>query len=142
MSDPESAIAAYRQVMEAKPGSQEAQRAHFGIAETYYKRMDDHQKGLEVYEEVTKAYPRTEVSGEANWAIGMHYFQAKDYEKAREKFAKVTEEIPGTTKADDAARDVGDGEHKAIYEFVLALISYQPSAFEEVSRDFSGAGVL
>jgi tetratricopeptide (TPR) repeat protein len=107
MSDPGSAIAAYRQAMEANPGSAEAQQAHFKIAETYYKRMDDHQKGLEVYEEVTKAYPETQVSGEANWAIGMHYFQAKDYEKAREKFAKVTQEIPGTTKADDAALAIG-----------------------------------
>jgi len=107
MTDPESAIAAYRQIMEAKPGSPEAQQAHFSIAETYYKRMDSHQKGLEVYEEVTEAYPKTRVSGEANWAIGMHYFQAQDYEKARGKFAKVTEEIPGTTKADDAALAIG-----------------------------------
>jgi tetratricopeptide (TPR) repeat protein len=107
MSDPESAIAVYRQAMQAKPGSEEAQQAHLGIANTYYERMDDHQKGLEVYEEIAKAYPKTQVSGEANWALGMHYFQAKDYGKAREKFAKVTEEIPGTTKADDAALAIG-----------------------------------
>ena len=87
MSDPGSAIAAYEAVMAANPGSAEAQQAHLGIAKTYYERLEDHQKGLEVYEEVVKKYPKTEVSGKANYALGWHYFNAKDYEKAREKFA-------------------------------------------------------
>jgi len=100
---PEAAISSYEQIMKEKSGSVVAQKAHLGIAETYYKRMEDHQKGLEVYEEIAKAYPKTEVSGEANWAIAMHYFQEKDYEKARQNFAKVTQEMPGTEKASDAA---------------------------------------
>lgn len=103
MTEPESAIASYKQIMEAKPGSEDAKRAHLGIASTYYDRIENYEKGLEVYEEVAEAYPGTEISGEANWAIAMHYFQAKDYEKAREKFAKVTQEMPGTEKASDAA---------------------------------------
>jgi tetratricopeptide (TPR) repeat protein len=103
MTEPESAIAAYKQIMEAKPGSEDAKRAHLGIASTYYNRIENYEKGIEVYEEVANAYPGTEISGEANWAIAMHYFQAKDYEKAREKFAKVTQEMPGTEKASDAA---------------------------------------
>ena len=103
MTEPESAIASYKQIMEAKPGSENAKRAHLGIASTYYERIENYEKGLEVYEEVAEAYPGTEISGEANWAIAMHYFQAKDYENARGKFAKVTQEMPGTEKASDAA---------------------------------------
>ena len=104
ISDPESAIAAYEQVIASKPGSPEAQQAHLGIAKTYYDRIEDHQKGLEVYEEVAGKYPQTEVAGKANYAIAWHYLNdVKDYEKAREKFAIVTRELPGTEEAAGAA---------------------------------------
>jgi len=107
MSDPKSAVAAYQGVIDANPGSEEARQAHFKMAETYYKRIEDKEKGLEVYEAVAKAYPKTEVSGKANYAIAWHYFNAKDYEKAREKFAQVTQEMPGTEEADSAALAIG-----------------------------------
>jgi tetratricopeptide (TPR) repeat protein len=102
MSDPKSAIGAYEAVMKANPGSPEAQQAHLGIAKTYYEKLNNPEKGLEVYAEVAKAYPKTEVSGAANWGIADHYFKAKDYEKAREYFAKVVEEVPGTERASNA----------------------------------------
>ncbi|MBD3184080.1 tetratricopeptide repeat protein, partial [Candidatus Poribacteria bacterium] len=103
MTDPDSAIAAYKNIMQQKPNSDEAKMAHLGMADTYYKRLEDQEKGLEVYEEIAKAYPDTKYSGEAYWAIAMHYFQAKDYEKARDNFAKVTQDMPGTEKASDAS---------------------------------------
>ena len=103
MTDPQSAIATYEQIMAEKAGSSAAQQAHLGIARTYYERIEDQQKGLEVYEEVAKAYPKTEVSGSANWAIADHYFKAKEYEKARENFRKVTEDVPGTERSANAA---------------------------------------
>ena len=103
MSDPQSAIVAYEQIIASKPGSPEAQKAHLGLARTYYDRIEDHQKGFEAYEEVMSKYPGTEVAGRANYAIAWHYFNAKDYEKAREKFAIVTKEMPGTEEADGAA---------------------------------------
>ena len=102
MSDPKSAIGAYEAVMEANPGSPEAQQAHLGIAKTYYEKLNNPEKGLEVYEEVAEAYPKTEISGAANWGIADHYFKAKDYEKAREFFAKVVEDVPGTERASNA----------------------------------------
>jgi len=107
MSDPKSAVAAYQGVIDANPGSEEARQAHFKMAETYYKRIEDKEKGLEVYEAVAKAYPETEVSGKANYAIAWHYFNAKDYERARKKFALVTTEMPGTEEADSAALAIG-----------------------------------
>jgi len=103
VSDPKSAIPIYEQIMKSKPGSDDAKQAHLKIAETYYERMDDQEKGLKTYEEVANAYPKSKYSGESYWAIAMHYFQAKDYDKARQNFAKVTEEIPGTEMANDAA---------------------------------------
>ncbi|MFC1713953.1 tetratricopeptide repeat protein [Candidatus Poribacteria bacterium] len=103
ISDPQSAITAYEQVIASKPGSPEAQQAHLGLAKTYYERIEDHQKGLEAYEAVVSKYPKTEVAGKANYAIGWHYFNAKDYEKAREKFAIVTKEMPGTEESGNAA---------------------------------------
>ena len=107
MSDPGAAISAYQQIMDTNPDSEEARRAHLGIANTYYKRMDNSEKGLEEYEKVAEKYSGSEISGEANWALGMHYFQAKDYERARENFKKVTEEMPDTQKANDAALAMG-----------------------------------
>jgi tetratricopeptide (TPR) repeat protein len=101
--EPEEAIKIYEQIMVDNPGSTEAQKAHLGIADTYYKRMNDQEKGLEVYEKVAESYPDTESSSEAYWAIGMHYFQAKDYETARQNFSKVIQTTPGTEKAHDAA---------------------------------------
>ncbi len=124
---PEAAISAYEQVMKEKPGSAEAQQAHLGIAETYYKRIEDHQKGLEVYEAVAKAYPKTKSSGKANYAIAWHYFNAEDYAKAREKFALVTQEISGTEEADGAALAIA-----ACYE---KLKEYEKAA--ELYKDFS-----
>ncbi len=103
MSDPQSAITAYEQVIASKPGSPEAQQAQLGIARTYYERIEDYQKGFEAYEEVVSKYPQTKVAGKANYAIAWHYFNGKDYEKARERFAIVTREMPGTDEADGAA---------------------------------------
>jgi len=103
MSDPTSAIPVYEQIMASNPGSSEAQQAHFKMAKTYYDRIEDQQKGLEVYEEVASKYPKTEVSGKANYAVAWHYFNAKDYDKARKRFAIVTKEIPGTEEATGAA---------------------------------------
>lgn len=103
MSDPQSAIPVYEQIMAANPGSPEAQQAHLGIARTYYERIEDQQKGIEVYEEVVSKYPKTAAAGKANYAIAWHYFNAKDYDKARKRFAIVTKEMPGTAEASDAA---------------------------------------
>ncbi len=100
--DPKSAISVYEQIMKTKPGTDEAKQAHLKIAETYYKQMEDQEKGLQTYEEVAKAYPKSKYSGEAYWAIAMHYFQAKEYEKAKDNFAKVIEEVPNTDMAKDA----------------------------------------
>ena len=44
MSEPEAAIAAYKQIMETSSGSPEAMKAHLGIASTYYDRMEDYEK--------------------------------------------------------------------------------------------------
>ncbi len=101
--DPKSAISVYEQIMKTKPGSDEAKQAHLKIAETYYKQLEDHEKGLQTYEEVAKAYPKSKYSGEAYWAIAMHYFQSKEYDKAKDNFAKVIEEVPNTDMAKDAA---------------------------------------
>lgn len=107
VTDPNSAIGVYKSIMETKPGSSEAQQAHFKIADTYYHRLKNQEKGLEVYEEVAKSYPKTDLAGEANYALGMHYYQAKDYEKARDSFRKVTEESPNNPKAADSALAIG-----------------------------------
>lgn len=107
MSDPQAAINTYKSIMQSKPGTQEAKIAHLKMAETYYKRMNNPEKGLEAYDEVIKAYPNTEISGEANYAIGMHYFQAKDFEKARQSFIAVTKDMPGTEKAYDSELLIG-----------------------------------
>lgn len=107
MSNPEAAVGAYKSVMDSKPGTPEAKRAHLKMADTYYKRMNNPAKGLEVYEEVARAYPGTEYSAEANYAVGMHYFQAKDFEKAKESFIRVTKDVPGTEKAYDSELLIG-----------------------------------
>jgi len=107
MSDPKSAIASYEQVMKTKPGTEEAKAAHLKMADTYYKQMNDTQKGLEVYAEVAKAYPKSKYSAEAEKDIGMHYYQAKDYDKAVEAFNKAAEEAPDTDIANDSLVMVG-----------------------------------
>ena len=103
MSDPKAAITAYKEIIKAKPGTDEAKEAQLGLANTYYKQLGDKEKGLEVYQEIIKSYPNTKYSGEAHWALARHFFEAKDYEKARTHFAKVTQEMPGTERASDAA---------------------------------------
>jgi len=107
MSDPKSAVASYELVMKTKPGTEEAKQAHLKMADTYYKQMNDPQKGLEVYADIAKAYPKTKYSAEAEKAIGMHYYQAKEYDKAVEAFNKAAEEAPDTEIASDSIVMVG-----------------------------------
>jgi len=102
MSNPGSAIGAYEAVIAANPDSPEAKQAKLGIAKTYYEKMGNAEKGIEIYEEIAKAYPKTEVSGTANWALADHYFKAKNYEKARDYFAQVVQDVPGTERASNA----------------------------------------
>lgn len=102
MSDPRSAIGAYEAVIATNPDSPEAKQAKLGIAKTYYEKMDNAEKGIEAYEEIAKAYPKTKVSGIANWALADHYFKAKNYEKARDYFAQVVQDVPGTERASNA----------------------------------------
>jgi len=107
MSDPKSAVASYELVMKTKPGTEEAKQAHLKMADTYYKQMNDPQKGLEVYADIVKTYPKTKYSAEAEKAIGMHYYQAKEYDKAVEAFNKAAEEAPDTEIANDSIAMVG-----------------------------------
>lgn len=113
MSDPKSAIASYEQVIKTKPGTEEAKQAQLKIADTYYKQLNDQPKGLELYNEVIKANPKTKYAGEAEKAIGMHYFQAREFDKAVEQFQKVGEEVPDTDLAYDATLLVGKSYEEA-----------------------------
>ncbi|MGB9595555.1 MAG: tetratricopeptide repeat protein [Candidatus Poribacteria bacterium] len=126
MSDPKSAIASYEQIMKTKPGTEEAKLAHLKIADTYYKQLDDQTKGLEVYNEVIKAYPKTKYAGEAEKAIGMHYFQSKEYDQAIEWFKKVTEEVPDTDLAYDATLLMGKSyeESKKYQEAIKIYLDF------------------
>jgi len=106
MSDPNTAIASYEEIIKTNPGTDEAKQAQLKMADTYYK-MDQMQKALEIYKQVAKESPKTEFAGEAKKAIGMHYYNAKEYEKAIEEFKKVAEGSPDSDIAKDSTLMVG-----------------------------------
>ena len=97
-SNPEAAIEAYKTIINLASGTPDAQKAYLKMAETYYTKMSNQEKGISIYEEAVKAYPKTNTSVEANYKLGMHYLLTKDYEKALSKFANAIQENPAPDK--------------------------------------------
>lgn len=98
----EDAIKLYQSIIETKPGTDEARKAKLEIGDVYFKKMNQTDKGVQVYLEVAREYPNTEEGAEALWNVAGYYYKQGDLEKAIELFGRIVEEFPSTKRAGNA----------------------------------------
>ncbi|MBI1929931.1 tetratricopeptide repeat protein, partial [Candidatus Poribacteria bacterium] len=84
--DAESAIAHYTQVMRSNPDSDAARTAHLKIGKVYYEQLGDHEKGIQIFEQIVQSYPTSFQAGEALWLLAKHDEEHGNYESARKRY--------------------------------------------------------
>lgn len=92
--DYRGAIDVYQGIIDSKPGTPEAQEARLAMGKLYIKRMNQPAQGIKAYEAIIAETPESEDAAEAHYRLGMHYYQAKDYEKAQTHFDTIVNQYP------------------------------------------------
>ena len=69
--------------------------------------VKDNQKAVEIFEQVVKSAPYTDISAKAQYRLGYAYMKSKEYNDAITEFRVVLEKYPGTGYVDDALYSIG-----------------------------------
>lgn len=94
----QSAIAMYKEIIQTKPGTEDARVAYLKAGQVYYENLKDTEKAVEIFEKVVKKYPTSPQAGEALWLLGKHYYEEGKYKLARDKFVQLVLDFPQSGK--------------------------------------------
>jgi len=72
----------------------------YAYAMTFYSEKE-YDKAEEAFQRLVKNYPKTSVSGEAQFRLGEIYEEKQDYYKAFQHYQRVAEEFPGSARIND-----------------------------------------
>ena len=86
----EDAIETYNLIITRFSTYRDADKAHFYMAHEY-KEINEPEKALGAYKKLTDNFPKSPLWEAAQFAIGNHYFEKKDFDFALKMLAKVVE---------------------------------------------------
>ena len=98
----QGAIAKYREIIRANPGTKDARSAYLKAGKVYYENLKDTEKALGILEKVVTTYPTSSQAGEALWLLGKHYYENGKYKLARDKFVQLVLDFPKSAKVKSA----------------------------------------
>jgi len=119
----QSAIAKYREIMKAKPGTEDARAAYLKVGEVYYENLKDTEKAVGIFEKIAKTYPTSPQAGEALWFLGKHYYEEGKYKLARNKFIQLVLDFPKSGKVKAAKIQIAKCYEK-MEEYKKAIDTY------------------
>lgn len=138
----DKALAAYRSCRKTWPKGEYAARAMFAEAWTYLElqQIDDM---LVAMRELQELYPTdrdgqpNEDAPKAQFTVGDHYYNIKDYLAAAEEYRKVIERYPGSPEA-EKAKDLIDelSEINAHLEYQPVFELFSNGKYEEAATGF------
>ena len=92
--DYRSAVEIYQTVVNSKPETPEARQGQLSIAKLYIEKMDQPQKGIQIYQDLIAAAPDSDEAAEAHWGLGLYAFKTKDYQSAQQAFNIIINKFP------------------------------------------------
>jgi len=115
IADYKKAIALYEQIVAKSPGTDNALKAQLAMGKIYIDKLEQREKGLEMYQKVIDSAPETELASEAMWRAATNYFKNKEYEQAAPVFNDIVNTFPTTERGKDAqimlAKSYEEGEN-------------------------------
>ena len=92
--DYHGAIEVYQTVVASKPETPEARQAQLSIAGLYIEKMNQPQKGIQIYQDLITTTPDSDEAGAAHWRLGLYAFKSKDYQSAQQSFNAILNQFP------------------------------------------------
>jgi len=130
------AITMYRNIIRAKPGTEEARMAYLKAGKVYYEKIKDTQKAVDIFENIIKLYPTSPQAGEALWLLGKHYYKEGEYKQANGKFVQLILDFPKSGKV-KAARIQRAKCYENLEEYKSAI-----NAYAEVEKFYPRDSIL
>ena len=100
--DYQGAIEVYQTVIDSKPETLEARQAQLSIAKLYIEKMDQPQRGLQIYQGLIAATPDSDEAAEAYWGLGLYAFKSEDYQSAQQFFDTIVNKFPTSERSYNA----------------------------------------
>ena len=100
--DYQSAIEVYQTIVDSKPETPEARQAQLSIAKLYIEKMNQPQRGVQIYQDLIATAPDSEAAAEAHWGLGLYAFKAKDYQSAQQSFDTIINKFPASGRSHNA----------------------------------------
>jgi len=89
-----AAVTIYDQVASVDPDSPSARKAMLATGDLYYDKLDRKAEAVRIYSRIIRNHPGTDEAYEASRKLGFHYYNARDYQKAREMFFALLNDHP------------------------------------------------
>jgi len=119
-----AAVAAYRKVVADHRLGDMAQKALLRVGTIYSDYLKDPDRAIEAYRELLEKYPGSKAAVDAQFAVGRHYLEKKDYGSAEKAITLFLSSFPNHPKAADALIELAEC-HRGRKEWVKALDDYQ-----------------
>ena len=100
--DYQGAIEVYQTIVDSKPETPEARQAQLSIAGLYIEKMNQPQKGIQIYQDLITTIPDSDEVGEAYWKLGLYAFKSEDYQSAQQFFDTIINKFPTSERGYNA----------------------------------------
>jgi len=92
--DYQGAIDLYQEVINTKAGTTQARQAQLAMGELYLRVMEQADKGIGIYKQLTVDAPESDETAEAYYRIGIHAFKTEKYKEAGINFELIVNRFP------------------------------------------------
>ena len=92
--DYQGAIEVYQTVVDSNPETPTAREAQLSIAGLYVEKMNQPDKGIQIYQDLIATTPDSDEAAQAHWRLGLYAFKSKDYQSAQQSFSTIINQFP------------------------------------------------